>query len=346
MMVGVRLQHPWSVMIEISRLKRVDVKQAWATEPYDFTPWLLKHAEDLSEEMGLDLELEAREHKVGKFSLDLIGSEVGTGRRVIIENQFGSTDHTHLGQLLTYAGGTDPKVVVWIAETVREEHRAALDWLNNSTSTDIGLFGIELSLVRMEKAPESLVAPVFRVVAKPNEWSKVVAKDASASMTTPTNQLYQEFWSKLIPLAKGRGWTNANAPAQNWWNMPTGLGGCVYGLSFAMFGCRSELVFQAADPETNRYRFTQLAKRQAEIQAAFGSDELIFDSLEGKSACRIEARLQGPKVGDASKWDEVIAWMLDTQQRLRAAVESVGGVPNDFPPPPPSVTEGEAHAAC
>ncbi|GAA4717305.1 DUF4268 domain-containing protein [Pedococcus ginsenosidimutans] len=317
-------------MVEISRLKRVDVKEAWPTEPHDFTPWLLEHAEDLSFELGLDLELEGREHRVGKFSLDIIGSEVGTGRRVIIENQFGNTDHSHLGQLLAYAGGTDPKVVVWIAESVREEHRAAIDWLNGVTDTEIGFFGVELSLVSMEGAPETLVAPVFRVVAKPNEWSKAVAKDADASAASPTSQLYQEFWSRVVPVAKERGWTNASAPSVNWWSMPTGTTGCVYSLSYAMFGCRSELIFEA-DAETNLHRFGLLEVRRDAIQTAFGTDELIFDPLHGKKSCRIETRLLGPKIGDTERWEEVIHWMIDTQTRLRAAVGSVGGVPTSFP---------------
>ena len=83
---------------------------------HHFTPWLLLKSKLLSTVLGLDIELESREFTVGPFSLDLIGKELSTGSTVIIENQYGPTDHTHLGQVLTYAGGTHPTTVVWIAE--------------------------------------------------------------------------------------------------------------------------------------------------------------------------------------------------------------------------------------
>ena len=81
----------------------------------------------------MDLALEVAEHPVGDFSLDLIGMDRASGGRVIVENQLEISDHRHLGQILTYAGGTDPTHVVWLATGFRPEHRAALEWLNERT---------------------------------------------------------------------------------------------------------------------------------------------------------------------------------------------------------------------
>jgi hypothetical protein len=78
----------------------------------------------------MDLELSAAEHPVGGFSLDLIGVGQASGDMVIVENQLTTTDHLHLGQLLTYASGTNAVNVVWLATGFREEHRAAMDWPN------------------------------------------------------------------------------------------------------------------------------------------------------------------------------------------------------------------------
>src|SRR4051794_33676170 len=103
----------------LSKLLHVDVKTIWPMEATSFTPWLLANAEALGEILGLDLDLEGAEHKVGGYSLDLLGRDTSTDEVVIIENQFGPTVHRHLGQLLTYAGGTDPTTVVWIAESFR-----------------------------------------------------------------------------------------------------------------------------------------------------------------------------------------------------------------------------------
>jgi hypothetical protein len=109
-------------LVTLTRLQPVSITSVWPTEPHHFTPWLLQSSELLSQVLGIDVELESREYAVGKFSLDIIGREVATGDPVIIENQYGTTDHGHLGQILTYAGGTKPSTIVWVAEEFREEH--------------------------------------------------------------------------------------------------------------------------------------------------------------------------------------------------------------------------------
>jgi hypothetical protein len=316
-------------LVNLTRLKPVLVATVWPTEAQHFTPWLLENGDLLSEVLGMDIELESREYKVGKFSLDIIGREVATGSPVIIENQYGPTDHSHLGQILTYAGGTKPTTVIWVAEEFREEHRAALEWLNTHTDPTVRFFGVRLAAVTLDGAPSGLIAPFLELVVKPNEWEKAAIAATSAGtvgQTTATRELYRQFWSQFEPLAKQRGWTNASAPAQNWWNMPAGLSGATWSVSFAMFGGRSELYFQDPDPDVNRARWSVLNRKKAEIAKAFGG-ELIFDDLPNNKGCRIEARLNGPKVADRAQWPTVINWMIDTQERLRKAVHTVGGIP-------------------
>ncbi|MFS8096738.1 DUF4268 domain-containing protein [Lentzea alba] len=314
--------------VNLTRLKPVDIRAAWPTEAHHFTPWLLTNADLLSEVLGLDVELESREYKVGKFSLDIIGRELTTGTPVIVENQYGPTDHRHLGQILTYAGGTKPTMIVWIAEHFQEEHRAALEWLNTHTDPAIRFFGVRLKAVTLHGAPGDLIAPSLELVVKPNDWEKlaIAATSAASAGPTATQQLYQEFWSRFEPLVKKEGWTNATAPAQNWWNMPTGVSGAIWGVSYARFGCRSELYLGDQDAAVNLQRWQVLNDRKDEILLEFGG-ELIFDDLPGNKGCRIETRLLGPKIGEQDRWAEVIEWMFDTQTRLRRAIGSVGGIP-------------------
>jgi len=61
---------------------------------------------------------------------DILAEEENTGKKIIIENQLEPTNHTHLGQIITYASGYDARVIVWVVKDVREEHRQAVDWLN------------------------------------------------------------------------------------------------------------------------------------------------------------------------------------------------------------------------
>lgn len=151
-------------------LRPLDASSAegWGHEAYDFTPWLAENLELLSDALGLVLRLREQEAAVGRYSLDLL-LEDAQGRTVIVENQFGRTDHDHLGKLLTYCAGTEAEVVVWLAESLTDEHVAALEWLNENTVAGVGFFGVELGLLKID---ESRPAPHFRVVVQPNEWKK------------------------------------------------------------------------------------------------------------------------------------------------------------------------------
>lgn len=151
--------------------------EGWTHEAQDFTPWLAENLDLLGEQLGLSLQLKEREYAVGRYSLDLL-LEDAQGRTVVVENQFGQADHDHLGKLLTYCAGTEADVVIWISETLTEEHAAALEWLNESTVAGVGFFGVELELLKVD---DSKPAPHFRVIIQPNEWRKRVRPEPEAS---------------------------------------------------------------------------------------------------------------------------------------------------------------------
>ncbi|MEQ7846708.1 hypothetical protein [Nocardioides kribbensis] len=155
----------------IGRLNAVPAREVWRHEALDFTPWLLDNADVLSEVLGLDLELDAAEHAVGDFSLDLIGRDRLSGDLVIVENQLEPSDHTHLGQIMTYAGGTDAAHVVWVAPSFRPEHRRALEWLNERTDEATRFFAVEVKVVRIGDSP---YAPLLSLAVQPNDWGKQV----------------------------------------------------------------------------------------------------------------------------------------------------------------------------
>lgn len=173
--------------MDLGRLKEVPARSIWTNEARHFTPWLLANADGLGEALGIELELTSAEHAVGGYSLDLIGRDLTNDAVLIVENQLEGTDHSHLGQILTYAAGTGASTIVWLATSFREEHRQALDWLNEQTAEDIHFFGVQISLVRIG---DSVPAPLLTVVAKPNDWQKQVrpwpAPEASAGVESST----------------------------------------------------------------------------------------------------------------------------------------------------------------
>src|SRR4051794_2797563 len=160
----------------LSRLRRVaNPRDVWMSEAGDFTPWLAENLDVLADELGMSLTLLATEVLVGEFRVD-IEAQTPDGRVVIIENQLEHSDHRHLGQLLVYASGLEAAAVVWVAPRFREDHRRTLDWLNERTDSGVDFFGVEVSVVQISEVGPR--APVFEVVARPNNWQKGV-KEAS-----------------------------------------------------------------------------------------------------------------------------------------------------------------------
>ena len=147
--------------------READLKKAWPTEAADFTPWLAAHLDQLGESMGMDLYFEDREAPVGSYRLDILATDLNSNRPVIIENQLDTTDHGHLGQLLTYAAGFDAEAIVWVTREFRDEHRQALDWLNQRTGEDTRFFGVVVDLWRIADSP---LAPHFRLVVE-QSWT-------------------------------------------------------------------------------------------------------------------------------------------------------------------------------
>ena len=116
-------------MTDLGRLEKVELRDIWITEDQDFTPWLAQeeNLSVLADTIGVDLELEAQEKNVGPFRADILCRDTGTGDWVLIENQLERTDHTHMGQLMTYAAGLQAVTIVWVSSRFTDEHRAALD---------------------------------------------------------------------------------------------------------------------------------------------------------------------------------------------------------------------------
>ncbi|MGF6862168.1 hypothetical protein ABIE69_002749 [Rhodobacteraceae bacterium MBR-64] len=187
-------------MTDFGRLIRVEhLRGTWPTEAQDFTPWLAREENLalLADTLGIDLELEAVEQNVGVFRADILCKDTLSNSWILIENQLERTDHSHLGQLITYAAGLNAVTIVWIAARVAEEHRAALDWLNEITSTDVRFFALEVELWRIGESP---VAPKFNVVCKPNDWSRSTgnAKKAIEDGTlTESRRMLLDYWTEF-----------------------------------------------------------------------------------------------------------------------------------------------------
>jgi hypothetical protein len=307
----------------LGKLEPVNPRDVWKNEAHDFTPWLLGNAARLSEALGIDLEFEAAEHPVGGFSLDLVGRDITNDAVLIVENQLEGTDHSHLGQVLTYAAGTDASTIVWIATAFREEHRQALDWLNEHTGEDTHFFGIELQVV---KIGESANAPLFNVVVQPNDWQKQVRAATQPSALSTKGAAYVEFWRRFLERvhAEHPDWTSGRAVGpDNWYEMRGPIPGCRYSSSFAgKDRLRHELYIDTGDGEKNLEIFEHLRNRQGQLEGEYGRP-LVWEELDGKRACRLADYRDGCTVLDTEHHDEYIEWFVDAGVRLRRALKLV-----------------------
>ncbi|MCU1372355.1 MAG: hypothetical protein JWO77_3549 [Ilumatobacteraceae bacterium] len=302
----------------------------WASEPRDFTPWLLDNAERLGRALGIELELHAAEHPVGGYSLDLIGQDLTNDAVLMVENQLESTDHTHLGQVLTYAAGTGATTIVWIATSFRDEHRQALDWLNEQTGEDTHFFGVVLSLVRIGT---SAPAPLFDVVAKPNDWQKRVRSATRTGSASARSEKYRSFWAAYLgrQAIEHSEWGRRGTPQPaNWMSFGGPFPGTQINPSFAQGGrLRHELYIDRGNGGANLALFEFLRDRRETIDAAYGQP-LEFDPIEGRRACRIATYLDEGTIDDEDRWTTFLDWFLDAGERMRRALATVASDVRSF----------------
>jgi hypothetical protein len=301
-------------MTDFGEIKQVSIKDIWPNEATDFTPWLAENVESLGKALGMELEFQDREADVGKFSLDILAKDLGTGRTVVIENELKETDHDHLGKLLTYAGGFDAGVLVWIATQLRDEHRKALEWLNEHTGPDIDCFGVVIEVFRIDN---SRPAFNFKPVVFPNEWQK----DAGGRTSTksPKAEAYRNYFQGLIDALRTKHkFTGAKVgQPQNWYSFASGVNGIIYSNAFVQGKrVRAEVYIDLQDKEKNKALFDKLLARKESIEKEYGSD-LSWERLDDKRASRISVYRDGEIDSPTTTLDEIRSWSIDNLLKLK-----------------------------
>ena len=201
--------------MELGILKTINPRMKWGREERDFTPWLAENIDELSKAVGIELEVENTEVAVGPYSADILAKDTGTGKFVVIENQLEKTDHDHLGKAITYASVLDASTIIWIASDFTEEHKKALDWLNDHTNDEISFYGVHLELWQID---ESKLALRFNFISKPNLAVRQVTRLMATDELSDKRKLQYDFWVKFRDkLAKTKKIHSLHTPRPQYW---------------------------------------------------------------------------------------------------------------------------------
>ena len=300
-------------MAKLGKLEPVDIKKQWPLEDRDFTPWLAKEGLPyLNDALGMDLEVATSETevKVGSYRADIVAIDGSADFKVVIENQYGASDNPHIGQLITYAATVGAKSVVWIAEKIRDEHRKAVEWLNENTVSGLDFYAIEMELWNIG---DSQWAPKLSVVVRPNDVTDPAPPPG-------TGRAYHDFWKAFVehiathdvPLPKHK------PQPQHWYNVTIGKSGVHISLTIRPskgdVGCELYIDFEHATE-----MFQAFEGEKDEISAAIGPD-LEWLPLPGKKSSRIV--LRAPiDINDQANWPKAFEWFVAMVPKFRATFE-------------------------
>lgn len=301
-------------MAVLGKLKKIDLREAWKHEALDFTQWLAKdeNLALLSEEIGVDINLIETEANVGSFNVDIL-AEDSNGRKIVIENQLESTNHDHLGKIITYASGYNAEIIIWIVKDVRNEHKQAIDWLNEHTDEKINFFAIKLELWQIDGSP---YAPKFQIISKPNEWAKIMK--APISSLTERKLKLLDFWTALNEYLNNKNSEiNPQKPSSDHWNNIS-VGTSKAHISLTALAKEKKIGCEFYIPD-NKELYFYLIEHKEEIEQIFGQ-ELYWQELKGKKASRISISRDNFNLYEDNDWEKDFAWFENNAIRLKKAI--------------------------
>jgi hypothetical protein len=301
----------------VTRLDIEHIRTVFPSEVRHFTTWLEQHIEALADRLGIELSNVQREQAVGDFNVDLL-CEDGSGRRVIIENQLGQTDHDHLGKLLTYLVNLEAATAIWVTPEPRPEHSRVVDWLNEATPSDTSFYLVKAEAVRIGDSP---YAPLFTVLAGPDPQSKKVG-DQKKHWAERDLARY-EFWGQLLEKSSRatRLFANASPRRSSWIAASAGKPGVGFVYVIWLEDAATELYIDwEQDRERSKAVFDALAGDRETIEREFG-EPLSWERLDERRASRIRKRFGSGGLSKPEVWDRLQEQMVASMVKLEKALK-------------------------
>jgi hypothetical protein len=304
----------------VSKLIEVPLREIWKKEAKDFTAWLEDNIDYLNEELETTLTIISREKDVGPFQADLV-AEDESGEKVVIENQLETTDHEHLGKLITYLSNLYAKSAIWITSKPNQEHINAINWLNEiGNRAGIKFYLIEVKAYKIDNSPP---APKFSIIVGPSEEAKTIGREKEEDAERHIRR--KEFWKKLLEKAENKLplYSNVSPSRDHWLSAGSGRSGIHYNfLIYARGGGGMELVISRGkdSQEENKKIFDELLSHKEEIEREFG-EQITWRRLESKISSRLEVEYPIGGLYQPEKWDELQEKMIDGMIRFEKALK-------------------------
>lgn len=300
--------------MNIGKLKEVDIRNLWKHEQYDFSEWLSQseNIKLLDDVLGLTLTDITKEAYVGSYRCDIFAKDESSGIKVIIENQLESSNHDHLGKIITYASGLDAEVIVWIVKQAKEEHRSAIEWLNNNTNSNVNFFLIELHAYTIEN---SIPAPFFEVIEKPNGFIKNSKMNSEQDNLNKSQSERLEFWSRFneVLIDRGKPFNVRKVTTDHWYDIALGTSEAHVSINLVN---KESVVCIDLYIYDNKELFDSLYLKKDIIENDLGF-KLIWDRLDNGKASRIKYNIKGLNYDNHSNYDELMNKVIDTAVKMR-----------------------------
>ena len=299
--------------MKLAQLKQVDLRKVWQHEATEFTTWLAKkeNLSLLSDEIGIEISLIQTEASVGKFNVDILAEEENTGRKIVIENQLESTNHDHLGKLITYASGFDAGIIIWIVKDVRDEHKQAIDWLNEHTDEHVNFFAIKMEVWQISDSP---FAPKFQVIAQPNDWAKAVKTSSVKSELSDTKLMQLDFWTDFRRFGQeNNSRLRFRKPyPQHWYDISVGSSKAHLALICDTQNNQIRCEFYIPD-DKELYKSLEAFKMDIENELDYDLDWML---LEGRKASRIRT-VTNADISKSANWEEYFSWLINAAESFQ-----------------------------
>ena len=301
----------------LGKLETINLRELWKHEELDFTPWLAQNIDQLSEILGVQITVEQTEKRVGSYELDIFG-RAENNAIVIVENQLESTDHTHLGQLLTYAAGLDAAIIVWVAPEVCDEHRRAIEWLNNKTVDEVSFFLVRPEALSINGSPPAVR---FNLEAAPSQFSRRL-RGATQSENSPWRDFCRNFWEDLYSYfaAHCPSWAQKRSVTSEYYiHWTVGKSGVSVNVTLNKATSRISVSIWL-ESEAAKRQFDLLVGNQANIEAEFGAENLHWDRRDDKKSCGVfvDRPYDKDKISDATPDREALfSWIEGNVTKFR-----------------------------